>query len=594
MDDRLGHRTNPPGISPALSRVVPYRRPLSTHTGIRSGLRMTTYNQVAAVQGSGQNEIPARPVHQQIPPPPLAPYVRPEKRFFAPQSEDYRGQDPRDTNNPWSRAHPSIPPPQRPAPPHIPPPPLYSSFRPPSPPSSRGKEPLPPINPDWAGQAYFATRRAEDMSRSHSQSSQLSTFSAPSGQPSRTASTGSGNEEEEPFEWAHAASEPAPEAGQILQRPKRSRVLMTNIQQQALSVLWKRVSETTAGIYVSQANEGQTKFPSTQEREEIANEIGLTPRQVQVWFQVSRDTCSCHTGTDLTRAQNRRQNFRKVISSQAVPADADPADYEDLQQSPRSRRMSIDQSSDERVSQCAASSSSTGMSSRSMPSGVFGGPIPPSASGMMGESTLPMLYLAEVVTGLQSRDYSGPSTSSSRPTFNQSPSSPIKRKLPESSVPRAQRISWQSSSSAGPRSGFVYPPSSSSSSGVISPSYGITPLTLSPPPTAESSRPSRPIAPSPRRIASLGGIRDLPRPNSPEILRPSHLPPSLAALALTRPVDPAARETTSSTLPSLDLSSSVNPSRPTMMQRKQSGTSSTGSLPTFRDLFGNRRQEPKH
>jgi hypothetical protein len=30
----------------------------------------------------------------------------------------------------------------------------------------------------------------------------------------------------------------------------------------------------------------QTKFPNSQEREDMAQAIGLTPRQVQVWFQV--------------------------------------------------------------------------------------------------------------------------------------------------------------------------------------------------------------------------------------------------------------------------------------------------------------------
>jgi hypothetical protein len=33
----------------------------------------------------------------------------------------------------------------------------------------------------------------------------------------------------------------------------------------------------------------QTKFPGNEEREALGKRIGLTPRQVQVWFQVSYD-----------------------------------------------------------------------------------------------------------------------------------------------------------------------------------------------------------------------------------------------------------------------------------------------------------------
>ena len=33
--------------------------------------------------------------------------------------------------------------------------------------------------------------------------------------------------------------------------------------------------------------DSQTKFPGNEEREALGKRIGLTPRQVQVWFQVS-------------------------------------------------------------------------------------------------------------------------------------------------------------------------------------------------------------------------------------------------------------------------------------------------------------------
>ena len=80
----------------------------------------------------------------------------------------------------------------------------------------------------------------------------------------------------------HAGSTPA------LQRPKRTRVLMTHVQQHRLGVLWKQVNFCLVdqGKPLCIVNVPQSKFPTTQEREEIASEVGLTPRQVQVWFQV--------------------------------------------------------------------------------------------------------------------------------------------------------------------------------------------------------------------------------------------------------------------------------------------------------------------
>lgn len=174
-----------------------------------------------------------------------------------------------------------------------------------------------------------------------------------------------------------------------------------------------------------------------------------------------------------------------------------------------------------------------------------------------------------------------------------SPFSPIKRKLePESTLPRAQRISWQSSSSAGPSSSFDYAQSSSSSSG-ISASYDSYPSTLSLPLTGGSSRIPRPLAPSPRRVVSMGGMRDTPRPISPAMPRPSHLPPTLAALAVTRPVDPPDRELLSNTLPRLDLSSAADTTRPAATRTHSSSSASGRPLPKFRDIFGDRRRDPR-
>ncbi|KAK4684334.1 hypothetical protein P7C73_g5847, partial [Tremellales sp. Uapishka_1] len=115
-----------------------------------------------------------------------------------------------------------------------------------------------------------------------------------------------------------------------LQRKRRSRALMTTMQLSALNKLWKTV-----------------KFPSATEREKLGAEIGLTARQVQVWFQ------------------NQRQKYRKQLE-EGIPEGSNPADYEELSKSPRARRISDD--NDDRVSQWAASSNSTSLSSNSFQS----------------------------------------------------------------------------------------------------------------------------------------------------------------------------------------------------------------------------------
>ena len=372
-----------PGIAPPSSsgsaRGDPFRR-RSLMALVRPDLQMTTFERTPATFGLQEisSERNAPPNHN-IPPPPLAPYVSPEKRFFPPFPGDHRGGDPRQAVRPRSSGSASIPSPQRPAPLYIPPFPHVR--RPLSPVASQRQTQPPPLAlfPQRADRGYLYS---EDMSRSHSQSSEHSNCSASSGRVSRTQSSESGGRTEEGSRGTHASSEPAQEDVVALQRPKRSRVLMTNMQQQLLSILWKRVGYSHQSV-LSCTEQTQTKFPNTEERQEIAAEVALTPRQVQVWFQVSVFILSERRQAQRI-SQNRRQNFRKQLLTNAMPEQADPDDYADLQQSPRSRRMSLEQSSDDRFSRRGVSTSATSVPSRSMPLSVSEGqPADPGQSGKL-------------------------------------------------------------------------------------------------------------------------------------------------------------------------------------------------------------------
>jgi hypothetical protein len=172
-----------------------------------------------------------------------------------------------------SGRHPSVPPPQRPMsshatsqlsrsqPPPSPPasrgahpvhtaspvrptrarysPAEYRSPRPLSPPASRGEIfPLPP-RPNF----HSASTASHDIDRSRSRTSVHSDYSPnhtrrPSTTPSDQADDASSLGDE-----GNASSELASaHGGPTLQRPKRTRVLMTHVQQQRLGTLWKRVS----------------------------------------------------------------------------------------------------------------------------------------------------------------------------------------------------------------------------------------------------------------------------------------------------------------------------------------------------------------
>ena len=161
----------------------------------------------------------------------------------------------------------------------------------------------------------------------------------------------------------------------------------------------------------------------------------------------------------------------------------------------------------------------------------------------------------------------------------------MKRKLELDSRPLGpHRSSWQSSWAPGPSSIGASPSSQSTSR------YGTYPLTLSPPPNTTKRHGQRPVVPLPRRVVSLSGMPDLS-----ESARPSHLPPSLTALALTRPVETAGQGASSSTLPSFDLSSSteaISPMASWTSQRPVIKEVTSERLPTLRDIFGERHPGP--
>ncbi|OXL09673.1 hypothetical protein C348_02056 [Cryptococcus neoformans Gb118] len=172
--------------------------------------------------------------------------------------------------------------------------------------------------------AALGSCRRRTKSRSLSQSSQQSQNSHLSHQSRRSshsqAEPASREYSVSSNESSHAAGSTAPsedlyskkahlpEKSRGREKKKRTRALMTHLQQAGLMRLWKK-----------------TKFPTSGDREALGQEIGLTSRQVQVWFQ------------------NQRQKSRKTLMENGgIPEGEDPADYEDLQKSPRSRRLSMD------------------------------------------------------------------------------------------------------------------------------------------------------------------------------------------------------------------------------------------------------------
>jgi hypothetical protein len=100
----------------------------------------------------------------------------------------------------------------------------------------------------------------------------------------------------------------------------------------------------------------------------LGQRIGLTPRQIQVWFQVSQPPFLVSALT----IQNQRQKIRKEINESKIPAGAHPQDYNDLDKSPRSRKLTVEAtgSGDRAAPLSASSSERSGSSFRHHVSGL--------------------------------------------------------------------------------------------------------------------------------------------------------------------------------------------------------------------------------
>ena len=184
---------------------------------------------------------------QRLIPSSVAPYVWPEDRIIPIRRDDHRIIDSRHRQTQYEiPIPPSIPPPQR----------QFLSYDPSnatinatiklrglaSSPSFHGQDrPLSQVD-SLQGEDPRYVSFAEMMPRSPSHSSQHSDISIRSGDVFRTPSIGSAGGRDDRSLDMGASSEPGPGGSSTLQRPKRSRVLMTHTQQQRLNLLWKRVS----------------------------------------------------------------------------------------------------------------------------------------------------------------------------------------------------------------------------------------------------------------------------------------------------------------------------------------------------------------
>lgn len=207
---------------------------------------------------SWDQEKPAPP-RRFMDPPPLAPYVTPDKRFYPPEPDPYR-RDPR-----YPKGTPAVDfrPIQVPPPPWIPAPGTFqpksrketrvgSQARAPAPaPSTTNphvkvdpdlKFPFPPRPNMHPRTETTSTFSSVSMQRSGSNTSQQSGVGSRSEASARLSSeTDSRHDKSRVSSMSTSATSEVNEAG-APQKKKRSRVLMTHVQQKHLGRLWKLVS----------------------------------------------------------------------------------------------------------------------------------------------------------------------------------------------------------------------------------------------------------------------------------------------------------------------------------------------------------------
>lgn len=256
---------------------------------------------------SFQREVPVPP-RSYIAPPPLAPYVTAEKRIHPPRIPSWgTGPDPG-----VARYH-SNPHPHRPPPIHNPPragtwrrnvdqeqqethmrSPSFphrthafprqggASHHPYHPPSEHSSRPgsaasssRPQLPPFSSLPHHASMQRSISHGSHHSVISSSSRHEISPIRPSSGESSGEGR-----MDQYGDQQQPLPK----FERKRRTRALMTRPQIAALRDLWRAVSLIKSRL--ARVLTVQTKFPGNLEREQVGSQIGLTPRQVQVWFQV--------------------------------------------------------------------------------------------------------------------------------------------------------------------------------------------------------------------------------------------------------------------------------------------------------------------